>query len=506
MSAITYVLLFVLIFPILVACSFLFLEETKSEFLQKIALTCSLIVFFVSLFLWILYDPFQMAFQSVYLFKMPFLSDFSFLIGIDGISVSFIILTTLLFPLCILINWNVIQNNIKEYLISFLVLESLLIAVFCTLDLLLFYIFFESVLIPIFLYIGVWGSRERKIYAAYLLFLYTLVGSLVMLIGILTMYYYTGTSDLYILWTTEWPEYFQKLLWISFFASFSVKVPMFPFHIWLPEAHVEAPTAGSVLLAGVLLKLGGYGFLRFTLPMFPEANAYFLPFVFTLGIIGIIYTSLTTLRQTDLKRVIAYSSVGHMSLVVLGLFSLNLIGTEGSIFLMLSHGIVSGGLFLCIGVLYHKHKTRILKYYGGLVKIMPLFVTVLFILILANLSLPTTSSFVGEFLILVGTFLKNTWVALLAGSTLILGAAYSIWFFNRIGFGNLNLNYIHFFEDLSKKEFFLFLPLVLIVFILGIFPNEIFSLLHTSTNYIIYENHNNIELFFDFYEKLKNIK
>lgn len=481
-------LIAILILPLLASCMFLFFEEYKEETLQKYALTVSLVVFFLSVVLWIFYDPFQINFQAVSVLSFPFLLDISCVVGIDGISLLFILLTTFLFPFCILVNWNQIQVHVKEYLIAFLILESLLIAVFCFLDVLFFYIFFESVLIPMFLYIGIWGSRERKIYAAYLLFLYTLVGSLFMLIGILSIYYFTGTTDVNALWSTEWNFSSQCLLWLSFFASFSVKIPMFPFHIWLPEAHVEAPTAGSVLLAGVLLKLGGYGFLRFSIPLFPEATNYFSPLVYTICIIAIIYTSLTTLRQTDMKRVIAYSSVAHMNLVVLGLFSLNLPAIEGAIFLMLSHGIVSGGLFLCVGTLYANHKTRLIKYYGGLVQIMPLFTTCLFFFTLANLSLPLTSSFVGEFLILAGSFYKNIWMTILAGSTVILGACYSIWFYNRIAFGNLNLSYISYFIDISRKEFCIYFPLILFVVIAGIFPAHYFSNLHSSIHYLLYSS------------------
>lgn len=480
--------LFTLLFflPIFGCFLLFFIKDTQKQTIQYLALVITLFTFFISVLVCLLFDPYQLNFQSMYLITLPFLYDFSFLIGIDGLSLLFILLTTFLFPFCILINWNQISTYVKEYVLFFFLLEAILILVFSVLDLFLFYVCFESVLIPMFIYIGVWGSRERKIYAAYMLFFYTLVGSLFMLIGILAIFYFFGTTDIQLLHSVTWDVSFQKLLWLSFFASFAVKIPMFPFHIWLPEAHVEAPTAGSVLLAGVLLKMGGYGFLRFTLPMYPEATIYFLPLVFMLAVVAILYTSLTTIRQTDIKRIIAYSSVGHMNMVIVGIFSLTLISIEGSFFLMLSHGIVSGGLFLCIGMLYHKHKTRLIRYYGGLVQMMPIFVSLLCLFVLANLSLPTTSSFVGEFLVLLGTFEKNMWVAFLSSSTMILGAAYSLWFFNRLSFGNLKLQFINKYVDIDKKETFLLIPLVVFVFGAGLAPNLFFSYLHGNVAVLLF--------------------
>lgn len=485
-----------ILIPILSALFLLFVKDTKKELLQQIAFTASILLFLTTLLMWLFFDPYQMSFQSICSFSLPFLKSSTFLLGIDGISLLFIVLTAFLFPCCILINWNQLQTHIKEYVIAFLLLEAFLILVFCVLDLLLFYIFFESVLIPVFLYIGIWGSRERKIYAAYLFFLYTLVGSLFMLVGIVTIYHYVGSTDLHLVWMQKWDLSLQRMLWLSLFASFAVKVPMFPFHIWLPEAHVEAPTAGSVLLAGILLKLGGYGFLRFTIPMFPEANEYFTPLVFTLCLLGILYTSLTTLRQSDMKRIIAYSSVGHMSLVVVGLFSMNLLALEGAYFLMLSHGIVSGGLFLCIGVIYHQHKTRIIQYYGGLVQVMPLFITILFVFGLANLSLPGTSSFVAEFLILMGAFSKNMLMTLLASTTIILGACYTLWFYNRLSFGNIRVAFVTQYKDLGRKYLSLFLPLVLFVFVGGVYPNPFFSILHASSYNALFPNMENVYMLF----------
>ncbi|XP_035819506.1 NADH-ubiquinone oxidoreductase chain 4 [Zea mays] len=333
--------------------------------------------------------------------------------------------------------------------------------------------------------IGVWGSRQRKIKAAYQFFLYTLLGSVFMLLAILLILLQTGTTDLQILLTTEFSERRQILLWIAFFASFAVKVPMVPVHIWLPEAHVEAPTAGSVILAGILLKLGTYGFLRFSIPMFPEATLCFTPFIYTLSAIAIIYTSLTTLRQIDLKKIIAYSSVAHMNLVTIGMFSLNIPGIGGSILLMLSHGLVSSALFLCVGVLYDRHKTRLVRYYGGLVSTMPNFSTIFFFFTLANMSLPGTSSFIGEFLILVGAFQRNSLVATLAALGMILGAAYSLWLYNRVVSGNLKPDFLYKFSDLNGREVFIFLPFLVGVVWMGVYPKVFLDCMHTSVSNLV---------------------
>ena len=355
-----------------------------------------------------------------------------------------------------------------------------MIAAFSVLDLLLFYIFFESVLIPMFLIIGVWGSRERKIRAAYQFFLYTLIGSLLMLLAILLIYCQAGTTDLQILYTTSFSETRELILWLAFFASFAVKVPMLPVHIWLPEAHVEAPTAGSVILAGILLKLGTYGFLRFSIPLFPFASIFFTPLIETLSILAIVYSSLTTLRQVDLKKIIAYSSVAHMNFVTLGLFSLNPQGIEGAVLLMLAHGLVSPALFLLVGFLYDRHKTRLLRYYGGCGRSMPLFATLFLFFTMANISLPGTANFIGEFLVFVGAFRSNTFVATIATSGMVLGAAYGLWLCNRLLYGFPKPYYMSAFADLSRREFFLLLPFVVMVFFLGIAPDLVLDVMRPS--------------------------
>jgi proton-translocating NADH-quinone oxidoreductase chain M len=365
-------------------------------------------------------------------------------------------------------------------------MELFLIVVFSTLDLLFFYIFFESILIPMFLMIGIWGSRDRKIRAAYLFFFYTLVGSVLMLAGILYIYAQTGTTDYETLLLFEFSSLEQKILWVSFFLSFGAKVPMLPFHIWLPEAHVEAPTTGSVLLAGILLKLGSYGFLRFSLPLFPTAGVFFLPFVHTLSVMAIVYASFTAIRQTDLKRIIAYTSVAHMNLIVLGLFAFNNIGLEGAILQSLSHGFVSSALFLCVGVLYDRHHTRMVKYYGGVTKIMPLFSFLFLCFTMANIGLPTTSSFVGEFLLMTGCFKVNTASTFFGATGMILGGGYALWLLNRIIYGNLKTQYLVGFYDIEKREFFSFLPLLFYTLYIGIYPKIFLCSIHYSVSLLYF--------------------
>ena len=479
------ILSYLLILPILGAFILFLIPKWNFQLLRITALFFSFSTFILSLFLWVWFDKSISQFQYVdQLFWVPSLN-LNFTVGLDGISLFLIILTTLLIPLCILASWVGIKNNVKEYLIAFLIMESFLIGVFCILDLLIFYVLFESVLIPMFLIIGIWGSRERKIRAAYFFFLYTLLGSVLMLVGVLYIYSVTGTTDYETLLSFPLTSLEQKFLWLAFFASFATKVPMLPMHIWLPEAHVEAPTAGSVILAGVLLKLGTYGFIRFSLPLFPDASIYFTPLVYAMAAMAVVYTSLTAIRQTDLKRIIAYTSVAHMNLVVIGLFSYNVIGLEGSMLQSLSHGFVASALFLIIGVIYDRHHTRMVKYYGGLVHTMPIFSIIFLIFTMANIALPGTSSFVGEFLILTGIYKINTIITFISATGMILGGGYSLWLFNRVVYGNLKVQYINQFCDMEKREFFVFLPLITGTLVMGIYPELFLDPMHMSINNLI---------------------
>jgi proton-translocating NADH-quinone oxidoreductase chain M len=469
-----------LITPLLGSILILLTPSSLVTLQKKIAFGTSLITFMFSLFLWVGFDSSTSQFQFVEDLSVIPGMGFNYTIGVDGISLLFVILTTFLLPLCILASWDSIKDSLKEYLVAFLVLEVCMISVFIVLDLILFYVFFESVLIPMFIIIGVWGARERKIHAAFQLFLYTLLGSVFMLLGILLIYSTVGSTDYELLLVTDFSTNRQLLIWLSFFASFAVKVPMVPVHIWLPEAHVEAPTAGSVILAGVLLKLGTYGFLRFSIPLFPEASIYFAPLIFTMSVIAIIYSSLTTLRQVDLKKIIAYSSVAHMNFVTIGLFTLTPEGVEGSILLMLSHGFVSSALFLCVGVLYDRHHTRVLKYYRGITQTMPIFSAIFLFLTLSNISLPGTSSFVGEFLILLSALQSNTSVCFLAAIGTVLGASYAIWLYNRVAFGVPDMNYLNPYKDVSLREFLVLLPFILLILFMGIYPNIFLDTMHLS--------------------------
>ena len=480
------ILLWVLLLPLLGAIFLFFIPNWQVQWIRICALTVSLCTFCLSLCLWLQFDNSTAKFQ--YMSTTPLVrgggleceySTLSLILGIDGISLFFIILTTFLIPVCILVGWMG-EIAVKEYCIAFLLLETLTVTVFSVLDLLLFYVFFESVLIPMFIIIGVWGSRERKIRAAYQFFLYTLFGSVLLLLAILLLYFQAGSTDLEILYCTGISESREILLWCAFFASFAVKVPMVPVHIWLPEAHVEAPTAGSVILAGIMLKLGTYGFLRFSLPLFPYASIYFTPLIYTMSIIAIIYTSLTTVRQVDLKKIIAYSSVAHMNFVTIGLFSLNSQGVEGSLMLQLSHGLVSPALFLLVGVLYDRHKTRLLRYYAGCGRSMPLFALLFLFFTMANISLPGTSSFIGEFLVLTGAFQNNSFVAMMAASGMVFGAAYALWLCNRLVYGVAKPYYISTYSDLSRREFFMFLPFVIGVFAVGVMPEPFLDVLRCS--------------------------
>lgn len=481
------IIMWILILPIVGILSLIIIPSWNKLLLKKTALFFSCLTFLISLFLWVWFNKSLGNFQFIN--KLLWVSNLNlnFSVGIDGISIFFIILTTLLIPLCLLVSWFSIEFNVKEYLIAFLFLEFFLIGVFSVLDLLLFYIFFESVLIPMYLIIGFWGSRERKIRAAYFFFLYTLLGSVLMLLGVIYIFYQIGTTDFETLMTISLSLKEQKFLWLAFFASFATKIPMIPVHVWLPEAHVEAPTAGSVILAGILLKLGTYGFIRFSLPLFPEACFFFSPFVYAVSAIGIVYTSFTAIRQTDFKRIIAYTSVAHMNLVMLGLFSFNNIGLEGAILQSLSHGFVASALFVVIGVVYDRYHTRTIKYYGGLVHIMPLYIFIFLFFTMANIGLPGTSSFVGEFLILTGSFNINTTITFIGATGMILGGCYSLWLFNRIAYGNLKTQYINNFIDINRREFFIFLPLIIGTLFMGIYPEIFLNMIHMSINLLIEE-------------------
>ncbi len=481
----TNLLLFILVVPLIGTFLLLCVPSSNSATLKTIALNVSCIVYVISLFLWVFFNKSIGSFQFVSrVLWIPFLN-LNFSLGIDGISLFFVLLTTLLIFLCLLISWTSVKIHIKEFLIAFLILEFFLIGVFSILDLLLFYIFFESVLIPMYLIVGIWGSRERKIRAAYFFFLYTLLGSVLMLLSILYIYYQAGSTDYEVLLTFAFSKIEQKFLWLSFFGSFATKVPMVPVHLWLPEAHVEAPTAGSVILAGVLLKLGTYGFLRFSFPLFPEASFYFTPIVYFLAVVGIVYTSFTAIRQTDFKRIIAYTSVAHMNLVMVGLFSFNAIGLEGAILQSLSHGFVASALFIIIGVVYERHHTRMVKYYGGLVHVMPLYTFIFLFFTMSNIGLPGTGSFVGEFLILAGSFKSNTSVTFISATGMIIGGCYSLWLFNRISYGNLKTQYFKDYIDINKREMYVFFPLIFGTILIGLYPEFFLTSMHMSVNMLI---------------------
>jgi NADH-quinone oxidoreductase subunit M len=451
--------------------------------IRQVALLGTTATFVMSLLIWASFDVSDPGFQMVESIDLPG-SMFSYAMGVDGISMLFVILTTFLMPLCILASWNSIQTRVREYMIAFLVLETMMIGVFCALDIVLFYVFFEAGLIPMFIIIGVWGGK-RRVYASFKFFLYTLAGSVLMLLAIMAMYWDAGTTDIRLLLAHNFPAEMQTWLWLAFFASFAVKMPMWPVHTWLPDAHVEAPTAGSVILAGILLKLGGYGFLRFSLPMFPLASADFAPFIFTLSVVAIIYTSLVALMQEDIKKLIAYSSVAHMGYVTMGIFAANQQGVQGAIFQMLSHGLVSGALFLCVGVVYDRLHTREIAAYGGLVNNMPKYAVAFMIFTMANVGLPGTSGFVGEFLTLMGVFQVNSWVALFAATGVILSAGYALWLYRRVVFGSLEKESLKAMLDLSGREKAILYPLIALTILFGVYPAPIFDVTAASVDALI---------------------
>lgn len=482
--------------PLVGAFLIAWIPSEEKVLIKSVGLLTTGITFLLSLGLWINFNKSISKFQFVesidYWFPWDSNTSTTLFLGVDGISLFFILLTTLLIFLCLLSSWENIHSYLKEYLIAFLVLEALLLGVFMILDLLLFYILFEGTLIPMFIMILIWGSRERKIRAATMLFLYTLLGSVFMLAAILYIFWSVGSTDYQILVASvSFTPFEERILWLAFFLSFATKVPMLPVHIWLPEAHVEAPTAGSVILAGILLKLGTYGFIRFSLPLFPDANIYFTPFVYTLSILGVIYTSLTAIRQTDFKRIVAYTSVAHMNIVMIGIYSFNLIGLGGSILQSISHGFVASALFLIIGVVYDRFHTRLIKYYSGLVHLMPLYTIIFLFFTMANIALPGTSSFVGEFLILTGSLKENTTVTFLGATGMVLGGAYSLWLFNRIVYGNLKKDeghlHLHYSYDLTRREFYVFLPLILGTLLMGIYPKIFLDPLDASLLNLVFQ-------------------
>jgi NADH-quinone oxidoreductase subunit M len=451
--------------------------------IRNVTLLTTVLTFIVSLWIWFGFDTANPGFQFVE--KTGWLdSGISYHMGVDGISMLFVILTTFLMPFCILASWESVDRRVKEYMVAFLVLETLMIGVFCALDLVLFYVFFEAGLIPMFIIIGVWGGK-RRVYASFKFFLYTLLGSVLMLLAMMAMFWEAGTTDITQLLTHSFPAAMQPWLWLAFFASFAVKMPMWPVHTWLPDAHVEAPTAGSVILAAILLKMGGYGFLRFSLPMFPIASADLAPLIYALSVVAIIYTSLVALMQEDIKKLIAYSSVAHMGYVTMGIFAMNRHGIDGAIFQMLSHGLVSGALFLCVGVVYDRMHTREIAAYGGLVNTMPKYAVAFMVFTMANVGLPGTSGFIGEFLTLLGIFQVNTWVALFATTGVILSAAYALWLYRRVIFGTLDKDSLRGLLDLSRREKAILYPLIALVIFYGVYPSPVFNVTSASVDALV---------------------
>jgi NADH-ubiquinone oxidoreductase chain 4 len=452
--------------------------------MKRIALATSMVNFFVSIVLWGEFDSSASQYQFVQEFNN--LSFCHFHIGVDGISLYFILLTTFITPICILSNWDSIKLGVKYFLIAFLVLETLLIAVFVVLDLMLFYIFFESVLIPLFLIVGIWGGSDTRIRAAFLLFLYTLAGSLFMLLAIMVIYYNVGSTDFTMISLSDISLDSQKLLWLAFFLSFAIKTPLVPFHMWLPRAHAEAPLAGSILLAGLILKLATYGYLRVLINFMPDATSYFSPLVQTIAVVTLIYSSLATVRQVDFKALVAYSSIGHMAVVILGLFSNTIIGMEGAIALSVAHGVISPAMFILVGgVLYDRFHTRVIRYYRGVTVYMPVFSALFFVTTAFNMAVPLSLNWIGEFMSLAGAFQRSPLVGLLGASSIILSAAYSIYLYNRISYGAYS-RYLSYTTDISRREFMLMLPLLLVAVIFGIMPNIILADLHVAVSGLLY--------------------
>ncbi len=474
-----------ILLPTIGALFIFFVRSSNSQYQSSkyVSLFITLANFFLSLYLWIVFDKSIVDFQFVE--EREWISGFvNYKVGVDGISILFILLTTFITPICVITVNATIKNRLKDFLIAILILETFMIGVFCSLDLVVFYLFFEAGLIPMFLIIGIWGG-ERRVYSAFKFFLYTLLGSVLMLVAIISIYWITGTTDVIKLYELGIDAKYQNLLWLAFFSSFAVKTPMWPVHTWLPDAHVEAPTAGSVLLAAILLKMAGYGFIRFSLGLFPDASLYFVPLVYTLSLIAIIYTSLVALMQEDMKKLIAYSSVAHMGFVTLGIFTMTQQGIEGSIFQMISHGLVSAALFLCVGVVYDRLHTRLINRYGGLVSIMPKYAIVFMVFTLGALGLPGTSGFIGEFLVLMGAFKKNILVATIASLGVILGAAYMLWLYKRIIFGKLINEDVKKMVDLKRFEIVTLWLLVLPIIFFGFYPEPLIDSIEVSVANII---------------------
>ncbi len=446
-------------------------EKTVASNARWTALWTTLIVLIVSLVIWVKFDRTSAGFQFVE--NVPWLPEYKvgYKMGVDGISVLFVLLSTVLTPICILASWESIQTKVREYMVAFLILETMMVGMFCAMDFIVFYMFFEAVLIPMYLIIGVWGG-PRRVYAAVKFFLFTLTGSVLMLLALLAMWVQAGTTDIPTLMHTSFSAGMQTWLFLAFFASFAVKVPMWPVHTWLPDAHVEAPTAGSVILAGVLLKMGAYGFIRFSIPMLPLASAQFAPFIYTLSVVAVIYTSLVALAQEDMKKLIAYSSVAHMGVVTIGLFTFNEQGIQGGLFMMLSHGVVSAALFLIVGVVYDRIHSREIARYGGLADRMPGYAFAFMLFAMASVGLPGTAGFVGEFLVILGALQVNFWLAILGGAGMILGAAYTLYLYRRVIFGRLTREDLMHIMDLSPREWAVFVPLIVLTMWMGIYPSS----------------------------------
>ena len=480
-----------ILLPTIGALFIFFVRSSKSQYQSSkyVALFITVANLILSIYLWFIFDTRLTEFQFVE-DKEWIVGFINYKVGVDGISILFILLTTFITPICVITVNNTVKNRLKDFLIAILIMETFMIGVFCSLDLVVFYLFFEAGLIPMFLIIGIWGG-EKRVYAAFKFFLYTLLGSVLMLIAIISIYWTTGTTDVEKLYELGIDQKYQNLLWLAFFSSFAVKTPMWPVHTWLPDAHVEAPTAGSVLLAAVLLKMAGYGFIRFSLGLFPQASEYFVPLVYTLSLIAIIYTSLVALMQEDMKKLIAYSSVAHMGFVTLGIFTLTQQGIEGSIFQMISHGFVSAALFLSVGVVYDRHHTRLISKYGGLVSIMPKYAIVFMVFALGSLGLPGTSGFVGEFLILMGAFKKNILVATIASLGVILGAAYMLWLYKRIVFGKIIHDDLKNMIDLKRFELVTLGLLVVPILFFGFYPEPLMNSIETSVANILDVNNFN---------------